>query len=79
MIGWNTDMSQAPKGDTREITLPHNGAQKTIIAKQPLILSVNGQVITSFWSDARNQWSGVASGQVPDAWMSWPDPYRAGT
>ncbi|MEO1538513.1 MAG: hypothetical protein AAFR73_12370 [Pseudomonadota bacterium] len=77
---WNTDMSTAPKGKTEKVTMTHHRNGKTftkdITVKVPLLLSVSVQVIKSFWSESREQWSGVATDETPDAWMPWPEPYE---
>jgi hypothetical protein len=79
MDNWRTDFENAPKNDTQEKEYTHhktgNPFTKIITLKVPIIISVGDLVIMSFWSVDREQWSGLADGEKPDAWMSWPKPY----
>jgi hypothetical protein len=79
---WNTNMSDAPRGatETKEITHWKSGKPftKDITIKRPILLSVSGEVIQSYWSDLRNTWCGISDDETPDAWMLWPDAYVAG-
>jgi hypothetical protein len=76
---WNTNMEEAPKGATETKTYTHWKSGKPYdmehTSKKPIILSVSGEVIQSFWSDLRGAWSGTSETELPDAWMAWPEPY----
>ena len=76
---WNTNMEEAPKGATETKTYTHwksgKPYDKEYTIKKPVILSVSGEVIQSFWSELRGTWSGTSETELPDAWMVWPEPY----
>lgn len=79
MDNWRTDFENAPKNETIEKEYTHHNSgkifSKSITMKVPVIISVGGLVIYSFWSETRQQWSGVADSEKPDAWQPWPKPY----
>ena len=76
---WRTDFENAPKNETVEKEYTHHKTDKpftkVMTLRVPLLISVDGIVITSFWSKERQQWSGLADGEKPDAWQPWPEPY----
>jgi hypothetical protein len=76
---WNTNMEDAPKGATETRAYTHWKSNKPYdidhTSKKPILLSVSGQTIQSFWSELRGTWSGISKEEVPDAWMAWPEPY----
>ena len=79
MDTWRKDFENAPKNHTQEKEYTHYKSgkpfSKVITSKVPVILSVDGVVIMSFWSESRQQWTGLADGEKPDAWQPWPKPY----
>lgn len=79
-MAWRRDIENAPKGGTKELTLTHHRSKgsftKTITVREQILLSVGNQVIPSFWSTTRNHWVGLATGQEPDAWQPWPEPFK---
>jgi hypothetical protein len=74
---WNTDMTAAPRGETKQVRLSdkHCGTRE-ITVKVPLLISAGGEAYASYWSEKRGQWSGLAKGEKADAWMLWPKGYE---
>lgn len=74
---WNYDISQAPRGKIVEAKRQGKDGEYTLKRFEPetVILSTKcGSVVKSFWSDKRQSWSGLATGETPIAWMAWPSP-----
>ena len=76
---WNTNMDEAPRGDfeLKKYTHWKSGEPYTreLRVRKPILISVSGEVLNSFWSDIREHWVGCADEEMPDAWMHWPEPY----
>ena len=77
---WRTDLNNAPKNETTEKEYTHYKTgkpfTKAITLRIPVLISVGGLVIMSFWSEERQQWAGVGDNEKPDAWQPWPEPYE---
>jgi hypothetical protein len=78
-MNWNYDMSEAPKGEVRKISLTHGKGQREITVKVPVLISTGTEVISSFWSDVRGQWSGIGDNEEAVAWAAWPEPAKKET
>ena len=77
MTDWNYDISEAPKGSYTEIYQNSRvgGYYRQKFVPDLVILATGcGAVIKSFWSDKRQNWSGLATGEQPVAWQPWPTP-----
>lgn len=76
---WQTDFTNAPKGTVRLIQITHHKGDtaftKEVTQKVPVLLSVGKEVIQSHWVEKQGRWSGLATGQEPDAWQAWPEPF----
>jgi hypothetical protein len=73
---WNTDMTAAPRGETKQLRLSDGKGTREITVKVPLLISAGGEAYLSYWSDKRGQWVGLATGEKADAWMPWPKGYE---
>jgi hypothetical protein len=73
---WNTDMTAAPRGKTKQVRLSDGKGTREIKVIVPVIISARGEAYFSFWSESRGQWSGLATGEKADAWMPWPKGYE---
>ena len=77
MTQWNYDISQAPRGKAVEAKRQGRDGEITVKRFEPdtVILSTKCRaVVRSFWSEKRESWSGLATGETPIAWMAWPSP-----
>jgi hypothetical protein len=73
---WNTDMTAAPRGETKQVRLADDKGTREITVKVPVLISAGGEAYASYWSEKRGQWSGLATGEKADAWMPWPKGYE---
>jgi hypothetical protein len=78
---WNTDMTAAPRGETKQVRLPEKqgGGYRDVTVKVPILISSGGEVYQTYWSEKRGQWMGLSDKETADAWQPWPQPYEAKT
>ena len=75
---WNYDMSAAPKGRTVDVDgIGPKGAPFTKKVFQPDIFiacedSDAHAVITTYWIEKSQRWSGFGVNETPLCWQPWP-------
>ncbi|MDM9643854.1 hypothetical protein [Rhizobium sp. S163] len=80
---WNTNIQEAPRGKTVQITRKKRVETKEAVdttfrttyehQKEDVILATKcGKVIKTYWIPGEERWAGLANGEQPDAWMAWP-------
>jgi hypothetical protein len=75
-MGWNFDISQAPKGTTRMVERFIGKKTATIEEHVPvkIIAAGNAGVVTvSQWLAKEERWVMFSKSTPPLAWMLWPD------
>jgi len=74
-MGWNFDMSQAPRGETRMVTRTIGKNEVDVAEHIPalIIAAGNDQVVTvSKWLPEQGRWNMFSKGTPPLAWQPWP-------
>ena len=83
-MDWNTNIDEAPRGYTSQVErIGSKGKTYTVDQFAPDVIMLSTkckQVIQSRWipetDKALGRWLGLATGEQPEAWQFWPDPYE---
>jgi hypothetical protein len=81
VMGWNFDMSAAPKGYTETRTRKNKDGSESEYdhyVSEKIIAAGNDNVVTiSRWLPDQGRWNMFSADTPPNAWQPWPEHYDA--
>ena len=75
MSDWSTDIKAAPHG-RYVVKQRREGVDQRVFVPERVILSTKcGKTVLSHYLPEEKRWLMLGKGEMPLAWMPWPEPY----